>query len=66
MFAITHQPIIASKASDFYLVSKQQADVTKVNVKKLAGDEKAKVLAQMAMGDVSDNSLTFAKELLGS
>ena len=66
VFAITHQPIIASKASDFYLVSKQQADVTKVNVKKLAGDEKAKVLAQMAMGDVSDNSLTFAKELLGS
>ena len=66
VFAITHQPIIASKASDFYLVSKQQAEVTKVNVKKLAGDEKAKVLAQMAMGDVSDNSLTFAKELLGS
>ncbi len=66
VFAITHQPIIASKASDFYFVSKEQADKTSVCVRKLSDDEKPNALAQMALGDVSDNSLTFAKELLGS
>ena len=65
VFAITHQPIIASKADDFYLVSKEQKDKTRVNVKKLDETEKPNVLAQMALGDISDNSLTFAKELLG-
>ncbi len=66
VFAITHQPIIASKAADFYYVSKEQKDKTYVNVRKLLEDEKPNALAQMALGDVSDNSLTFAKELLGS
>ncbi len=65
VFAITHQPIIASKADNFYLVTKEQKDKTRVNVKKLDEAEKPNVLAQMALGDVSDNSLTFAKELLG-
>ena len=66
VFAITHQPIIASKANDFYFVSKEQDEETKVSVRKLKENEKPNVLAQMALGDVSDNSLTFAKELLGS
>jgi len=66
VFAITHQPIIASKADDFYLVLKEQSDKTKVSVKKLNAEEKLTALAKMAMGDVSDNSLTFAKELLES
>ncbi len=66
VFAITHQPIIASKANDFYFVSKEQDEETKVSVRKLEENEKPNVLAQMALGDVSDNSLTFAKELLGS
>ncbi len=66
VFAITHQPIIASKANDFYFVSKEQTDETVVSVKRLKEDEKPNVLAQMALGDVSDNSLTFAKELLNS
>ena len=66
VFAITHQPIIASKASDFYFVSKEQADKTKISVRKLSEDEKPNALAQMALGDISDNSLTFAKELLNS
>ncbi len=66
VFAITHQPIIASKANDFYFVSKEQDEETKVSVRKLEETEKPNVLAQMALGDVSDNSLTFAKELLGS
>ncbi len=66
VFAITHQPIIASKANHFYMVSKEQNDKTTVNVRKLNEDEKPNALAQMALGDISDNSLTFAKELLGS
>lgn len=66
VFAITHQPIIASKANDFYFVSKEQNEETAVNVRKLKEDEKPNVLAQMALGDISDNSLTFAKELLNS
>ena len=66
VFAITHQPIIASKANDFYFVSKEQNEETAVNVRKLKEDEKPNVLAHMALGDISDNSLTFAKELLNS
>jgi len=66
VFAITHQPIIASKADDFYFVSKEQDMETKVSVRKLKEDEKPNILAQMALGDISDNSLTFAKELLNS
>lgn len=66
IFAITHQPIIASKAKNFYLVTKEQNEKTEVTVKKAKDEEKPDILARMAMGDVSDNSLTFAKELLNS
>lgn len=64
VFAITHQPIIASKAKNFYLVQKEQGLETEIIVTKLNENEKAGTLAQMALGDVNDNSLTFAKELL--
>lgn len=66
VFAITHQPIIASRANNFYLVEKSQSAGTKINVRKLDEQEKPDALARMALGDISDNSLTFAKELLGS
>ncbi len=66
VFAITHQPIIASRADSFYLVTKSQYEGTKVTVRKLEESEKPDALARMALGDINDNSLTFAKELLGS
>ena len=50
----------------FILYQKNKIEETAVNVRKLKEDEKPNVLAQMALGDISDNSLTFAKELLNS
>lgn len=65
VFAITHQPIIASKAQNALLVSKTQGENnTFVNVKPLNIEEKIKVLARMSSGVVDEKSINFAKELV--
>ena len=65
VFAITHQPIIASKAKGCYWVSKTQVENdTKVTVKKLDIEGKIQALAQMSSGVINEQSLSFAKELI--
>ena len=61
---ITHQAIIASKANQHLLVSKQQDEKTKVNITPLSQEERVFVLANMASGTNDKTSLDFAKSLL--
>lgn len=62
---ITHQPIIAAKADAHFYVTKNQTDVTKINVYKLAGENRVKAIALLAAGEINAESELFAKNLLG-
>ena len=61
---ITHQPIIASKADKHFYVRKSQSDETKVEVYVLTGDNKIKALAELAGGEINEQSMEFAKSLI--
>ena len=61
---ITHQPIIASKADKHFYVRKSQSDETKVEVYVLTGDNKVKALAELAGGEINEQSIEFAKSLI--
>lgn len=61
---ITHQAIIASKADNHIYVSKKQDDVTTVSIKILSTVEKLMALAELASGEVSEESLDFARSLV--
>lgn len=61
---ITHQAIIASKADKHFYVRKSQADETKVEVYVLTGDNRIKALAELAGGDINEQSIEFAKSLI--
>ncbi len=63
---ITHQPIIASKADKHFYVRKSQDDETKVEVYVLTGDNRIKALAELAGGDINEQSIEFAKSLIGA
>lgn len=65
VFAITHQPIIASKAKTGFWISKAQIEgTTSVSAKKLDEQEKIRAIAQMSAGVVDEKSLSFARELV--
>lgn len=66
IIVITHQAIIASKADKHFYVRKSQADETKVEVYVLTGDNKIKALAELAGGEINEQSIEFAKSLLAS
>lgn len=61
---ITHQAIIASKADKHFYVRKSQNDETKVEVYVLTGDNRLKALAELAGGDINEQSMEFAKSLI--
>ena len=61
---ITHQPIIASKANKHFYVRKSQDDETKVEVYVLTGDNRIKALAELAGGEINEQSMEFAKSLI--
>jgi len=62
---ITHQAIIASKAHKHFYVRKSQADETTVEVYVLTGENQIKALAELAGGEINEQSLEFARSLLG-
>ena len=62
---ITHQPIIASKADKHFYVRKSQNDETKVEVYVLTGENRVKALAELAGGEINEQSIEFAKSLIG-
>ena len=61
---ITHQPIIASKANKHFYVRKSQSDETKVEVYVLTGENRIKALAELAGGEINEQSIEFAKSLI--
>ena len=61
---ITHQPIIASRANKHFYVRKSQQDETKVEVYVLEGENKIKAIAELAGGEINEQSIEFAKSLL--
>ena len=61
---ITHQPIIASKADKHFYVRKSQDDETKVEVYVLTGENRIKALAELAGGEINEQSMEFAKSLI--
>ncbi len=61
---ITHQAIIASKADKHFYVRKSQYDETKVEVYVLSGDNRIKALAELAGGEINEQSMEFAKSLI--
>lgn len=63
---ITHQAIIASKANNHLLVTKQQDNDTKVSILKLNEEEKITAIASLASGIATDSAKEFAKSLLNS
>ena len=64
VIVITHQPIIASKADKHFYVRKSQQDETKVEVYVLTGENRVKAIAELAGGDINEQSVEFAKSLL--
>jgi len=61
---ITHQAIIASKADKHFYVKKSQNGETKVDVYVLTGENRIKALAELAGGEINEQSLEFAKSLI--
>ena len=61
---ITHQAIIASKSDRHIYVTKTQNDTTNVNISVLDDNEKLKAIAELASGDVNEDSLKFAQMLV--
>lgn len=63
---ITHQPIIASKASrHFYVTKSQEYETTKVGFYVLEGENRVKALAELAGGEINEQSMDFARSLVG-
>lgn len=62
---ITHQPIIASKANKhFYVTKAQSEDSTQIGVYVLVGDNRVKALAELAGGEINEQSMNFARSLV--
>lgn len=62
---ITHQAIIASKSDRHIYVKKTQDSTTSVDISILEGDAKLKAIAELAGGEINDESLKFAQMLVG-
>ena len=62
---ITPQAIIASKSDRHFYVKKTQDGKTSVDISILEGEAKLKAVAELAGGEVTDESLKFAQTLMG-
>lgn len=61
---ITHQAIIASKSDKHFYVKKTQDGTTSVDISVLESENKLKAIAELAGGEVTDESLKFAQMLI--
>lgn len=61
---ITHQAIIASKSDRHLYVKKTQDGKTSVNISVLEGESKLRAIAELAGGEITEESLKFAKTLI--
>lgn len=64
IISITHQPIIAAKSDRHFYVAKTQDEKTNVKVYTLDEENKVKAIAMLAAGEVTDDSVNFAKQLI--
>lgn len=64
IISITHQPIIAAKSDTHLYVTKSQNETTQVKVYKLDENNKINAIAMLAAGEVNDDSVKFAKQLI--
>lgn len=63
---ITHQAIVASKANKhLYVTKSQDNDMTQVGVYSLDEESRIKALAELAGGEINEQSLDFARALVG-
>ena len=62
---ITHQAIIASKSDRHFYVKKTQGEKTTVNIYVLEGENKLKGIAELASGEITEDSMQFARTLIG-
>ena len=61
---ITHQAIIASKSDRHIYVKKVQGEKTDIGIYVLNENDKLKAIAELASGEISDESIKFAKMLI--
>nr|MCR5266023.1 DNA repair protein RecN [Cyanobacteria bacterium RUI128] len=61
---ITHQAILAAKADQHLYVKKTQGDSTQVNIYNLSEEDRLNALAELASGEITEESLNFAKTLV--
>ncbi len=66
IIAITHQAIICAKADNFIWISKTHQNNTNISIKILNNDERLKALAQLASGQINDETVEFAKTLVAN
>ncbi len=66
VIVITHQPIIAAKGMKHFYVAKSQKDTTKISVHDLNEENKLKAIAILASGDVTEESLNLARQLVNT
>ena len=64
IISITHQPIIAAKSDSHFYVAKTQDEKTNVKVYTLDEKNKVKAIAVLAAGEINEDSLNFAKQLI--
>lgn len=64
IISITHQPIIAAKSDCHFYVAKTQDSKTNVKVYTLDEQNKIKAIAMLAAGEINDESVKFAKQLI--
>lgn len=64
VIVITHQPIIAAKGTKHFYVAKSQKDTTKIFVHDLNDENKIKAIAILASGDITEESINLAKQLI--
>ena len=66
VFCITHLPQVASHAAHHYRVIKEQDAQTRVQLEKLAGQERRVEIARMMAGEkITKQSLEHARQMLG-
>ena len=64
IISITHQPIIAAKSDRHFYVAKTQDGQTAVKVYNLNEENKIKAIAMLVAGEITEDSVKFAKQLI--
>ncbi len=64
IICITHQPIICAKADNFIWITKTHDDDTNIKIEILDDNKRLEALAQLASGEITQQTIDFAKTLV--